>query len=135
MLTLVAPPDAGAFSVNLREVFASVGARGKESRKLDAGEGAATDVILEGPDVASVREALRAPMAGQQLDWCLQPLEGRRKRLLVADMDSTIINVECLDEIADFAGLKAEISAITDSTSSADSFRESPTSWYTASVS
>ena len=114
MLTLVAPPDAGAFSVNLREVFASVGARGKESRKLDAGEGAATDVILEGPDVASVREALRAPMAGQQLDWCLQPLEGRRKRLLVADMDSTIINVECLDEIADFAGLKAEISAITE---------------------
>jgi len=114
VLTLVAPPDAGAFSVNLREVFASVGARGKESRKLDAGEGAATDVILEGPDVASVREALRAPMAGQQLDWCLQPLEGRRKRLLVADMDSTIINVECLDEIADFAGLKAEISAITE---------------------
>ena len=114
MLTLVAPPDAGAFSVNLREVFASVGARGKESRKLDAGEGAATDVILEGPDVASVREALRAPMAGQQLDWCLQPLEGRKKRLLVADMDSTIINVECLDEIADFAGLKAEISAITE---------------------
>jgi len=112
VLTLVAPPDAGAFSVNLREVFASVGARGKESRKLDAGEGAATDVILEGPDVASVREALRAPMAGQQLDWCLQPLEGRKKRLLVADMDSTIINVECLDEIADFAGLKAEISAI-----------------------
>jgi len=95
-------------------VFASVGARGKESRKLDAGEGAATDVILEGPDVASVREALRAPMAGQQLDWCLQPLEGRKKRLLVADMDSTIINVECLDEIADFAGLKAEISAITE---------------------
>jgi len=114
VLTLVAPPDAGAFSVNLREVFASVGARGKESRKLDAGEGAATDVILEGPDVASVREALRAPMAGQQLDWCLQPLEGRKKRLLVADMDSTIINVECLDEIADFAGLKAEISAITE---------------------
>jgi phosphoserine phosphatase len=48
------------------------------------------------------------------LDWCLQPTAGRRKRLLVADMDSTIINVECLDELADFAGLKAEISAITE---------------------
>ena len=47
VLTLVAPPNAGAFSVNLREVFASVGARGKESRKLDAGDAAATDVILE----------------------------------------------------------------------------------------
>jgi phosphoserine phosphatase len=114
VLTLVAPPNAGAFSVNLREVFASVGARGKESRKLDAGEGAATDVILEADDLAAVRAALEAPMAGQQLDWCLQPLEGRKKRLLIADMDSTIINVECLDELADFAGLKAEISAITE---------------------
>jgi len=114
VLTLVAPPNAGAFTLNLREVFASVGARGKESRKLDAGDGAATDVILEAQDAASVRAALLAPMADQPLDWCLQPLEGRRKRLLVADMDSTIINVECLDEIADFAGLKAEISAITE---------------------
>ena len=114
MLTLVAPPDAGAFSVNLREVFASVGARGKESRKLDAGDAAATDVILEADDLLTVRAALRGPMADQHLDWCLQPLEGRRKRLLVADMDSTIINVECLDELADFAGLKAEISAITE---------------------
>ena len=114
VLTLVAPPDAGAFSVNLRELFASVGARGKESRKLDAGDGAATDVIVEADDLAALRAALRGPMADQQLDWCVQPLEGRRKRLLVADMDSTIINVECLDELADFAGLKAEISAITE---------------------
>ena len=95
-------------------MFASVGARGKESRKLDAGDGAATDVILEADDLAAVRAALAEPMAGQQLDWCLQPLEGRKKRLLIADMDSTIINVECLDELADFAGLKVEISAITE---------------------
>jgi phosphoserine phosphatase len=114
VLTLVAPPNAGAFSLNLREVFASVGAKGTSSRKLDAGEGAATDVFLEGPDVASVRAALQAPMADQKLDWCLQSVAHRRKRLLVADMDSTIINVECLDELADFAGLKAEISAITE---------------------
>ena len=114
MLTLVAPPNAGAFSVNLREVFASVGARGKESRKLDAGEGAATDVILEADDLAAVRAALEAPLADQKLDWCLQPLEGRKKRLLIADMDSTIINVECIDELADFAGAKAQVSAITE---------------------
>jgi phosphoserine phosphatase len=71
-------------------------------------------VILEAEDLAAVRAALAMPMADQKLDWCVQPLEGRRKRLLVADMDSTIINVECLDELADFAGLKAEISAITE---------------------
>jgi len=95
-------------------VFESAGAKGTSSRKLDAGEAAATDVFLEGPDVASVRAALQAPMADQKLDWCLQPVAHRKKKLLVADMDSTIINVECLDELADFAGLKAQISAITE---------------------
>ena len=110
----MAPPDAGALSVNLREVFASAGARGKESRKIEAGEMAVTDVILEADDLSALRAALAAPMADQELDWCLQPTAGRKKRLLIADMDSTIINVECLDELADFAGLKAEISAITE---------------------
>ena len=42
------------------------------------------------------------------------PAAGRRKRLLIADMDSTIIGVECIDELADFAGLKAEVAAITE---------------------
>ena len=47
-------------------------------------------------------------------DWAITSVGNRRKRLLISDMDSTIINVECLDELADFAGLKAEISAITE---------------------
>ncbi len=47
------------------------------------------------------------------VDWALVPTANRRKRLLVADMDSTIIGCECLDELADYAGLKAEIAAIT----------------------
>ena len=42
------------------------------------------------------------------------PAAGRRKRLLIADMDSTIIGVECIDELADFAGLKPEVAAITE---------------------
>src|SRR4051794_23456679 len=83
VLTLVAPPNAGGLSVNLREVFASVGARGKQSHKLEAGDGAATDVIVEADDLPALRAALQAPLADQPLDWCLQPLEGRRKRLLV----------------------------------------------------
>ena len=101
-------------SLNLREVLAAAGARGKEARQVEAGEMAVTDLILEGDDPAAIRAALSQALAGQTLDWCLQPAEGRKKRLLVADMDSTIINVECLDELADFAGLKAEISAITE---------------------
>ena len=49
-----------------------------------------------------------------KLDINLVHTERRRKKLLVADMDSTIINVECLDELADMAGLKPQIAAITE---------------------
>jgi phosphoserine phosphatase len=48
------------------------------------------------------------------LDINLVATDRRRKKLLVADMDSTIINVECLDELADMAGLKPQIAAITE---------------------
>jgi phosphoserine phosphatase len=48
------------------------------------------------------------------VDVFVQPEEPRFKRLLVADMDSTIVGQECLDELADFAGLKREIAEITE---------------------
>ena len=115
VLTFVSPPNAGAFKISLGEAFASVGAKGKESRVLSAAnQDMAVDVILEAEDLAAVKAAVQPVVGDQRLDWCLQPLEGRKKRLLIADMDSTIINVECLDELADFAGLKAQISAITE---------------------
>jgi phosphoserine phosphatase len=59
-------------------------------------------------------EYLGEVAAREQADWALTPVENRRKRLLISDMDSTIIGQECLDELADFAGLKAEVSAITE---------------------
>lgn len=68
--------------------------------------------MIAAPADAAARVA--DALAQAPVDSCLQPAAGRRKRLLIADMDSTIINVECLDELADFAGLKAEISAITE---------------------
>ena len=49
-----------------------------------------------------------------EVDVIVQPDGPRAKRLLVADMDSTIIGQECIDELADFAGLKDEIAAITE---------------------
>ena len=48
------------------------------------------------------------------LDVNVVPAEGRKKSLLLADMDSTIIPVECIDELADFAGVKDQVSAITE---------------------
>ncbi|RMF38684.1 MAG: phosphoserine phosphatase SerB [Alphaproteobacteria bacterium] len=61
-------------------------------------------------DLAAARKAL----AGLPVDANLVPAEGRRKKLLIADMDSTIIGVECIDELADFAGMRAAVSAITE---------------------
>ena len=69
--------------------------------------------IYESVD-GELRQEAAAAVAEMPVDWALVPVEGRRKKLLVADMDSTIINVECLDELADFAGIKAEIAAITE---------------------
>lgn len=54
------------------------------------------------------------PLAGPGIDANVVPAEGRRKRLLIADMDSTIIGVECIDELADFAGVKPQVAAITE---------------------
>jgi phosphoserine phosphatase len=62
-----------------------------------------------------LRARLDAALAGLPVDHALVPTgPDRRKRLLVADMDSTIIGCECLDELADFAGVKAQVSAITE---------------------
>ena len=74
----------------------------------------AADLKVESAFPAIVREHAEAALAGRRVDVCVQPVEGRRKRLLIADMDSTIINVECLDELADFAGVKAQVAAITE---------------------
>jgi phosphoserine phosphatase len=77
------------------------------------GEGAA-DIFTEGDDPAALRAFAVQALERQPADVCVQPADGRRKRLLVADMDSTIIGCECLDELAEFAGVKATVAAITE---------------------
>ncbi|MGL6208835.1 MAG: phosphoserine phosphatase SerB [Paracoccaceae bacterium] len=52
-------------------------------------------------------------LQGVQVDLVVQPREGRRKRVLLADMDSTMIGQECIDELADEAGVGAHVAAIT----------------------
>lgn len=52
-------------------------------------------------------------LQGLQVDMAVQPAEGRRKRLLIADMDSTMIRQECIDELADEAGVGAHVAGIT----------------------
>jgi phosphoserine phosphatase len=88
-------------------------------RVRDAVGGGVVDMLAPGeaadigppalPDMATVRAALD----GAAVDAIATPADGRRKGLLVADMDSTIVTGETLDELADFAGLKERIAAIT----------------------
>lgn len=65
-------------------------------------------------DVETLKARIAALIGDQPVDFAVQALANRRKRLLIADMDSTIINVECLDELADFAGVKDKVSEITE---------------------
>ena len=72
--------------------------------------GVACDVpVPDGADLAAIRRAID----GAPVDANLIPTAARRKRLLIADMDSTVVTTETLDEIAAFAGLKEVIAAIT----------------------
>ncbi len=77
---------------------------------LDVGD--AADLVFEG-SLVSARAEL-ALMDHGALDTIVQPLGDRTKKLIIADMDSTMITVECIDELADYAGLKPEIAAITE---------------------
>jgi phosphoserine phosphatase len=105
VLTLVGPDPEAALPA-----LAGAGLDVKAETRLGS---QALDLMLD-DDLAAIRQAIGPALEGLEIDACVQPAEDRRKRLLVADMDSTIINVECLDELADFAGRKAEISAITE---------------------
>lgn len=57
---------------------------------------------------------LHEVLADCGFDYATQPSHNRRKHLLISDMDSTLIHQECIDELADFAGLKEHVSAITE---------------------
>ncbi|MBC7781970.1 MAG: phosphoserine phosphatase SerB [Proteobacteria bacterium] len=64
---------------------------------------------------ASAHDDIATLCAAARLDWAWVPTERRidRLKLVAFDMDSTLITIECIDELADFAGRKAEVSAVT----------------------
>ena len=77
-------------------------------------EGIACDIALpDGADLGEADAAIRAALGGAPIDVVVQPRAARRKRLLIADMDSTMIDQECIDELADVVGVKPHVAAIT----------------------
>jgi phosphoserine phosphatase len=65
------------------------------------------------PEVPGNRWEVWADLQNQGVDLVVQPTEGRRKKMLLADMDSTMIQQECIDELAEVAGVGAHVRAIT----------------------
>lgn len=110
--TLIAHPQGAALTNALADrAVAAVGA----SALYWLADGVAADVPLpDGPSAAEMDGAIRAALAGHPIDIAIQPAEGRRKRLLIADMDSTMIEQECIDELADEAGHGAAVAAVTE---------------------
>lgn len=77
--------------------------------------GWAADIVFSAADPQSARTQIHAALSAvDPIDVIVQPHATRQKRLLVADMDSTMITIECIDELADFIGRKQEVSAVTE---------------------
>ncbi|QQM28915.1 phosphoserine phosphatase SerB [Martelella lutilitoris] len=77
-------------------------------------QGVAVDLHLEHHvSRQAVEEAIREALAGLPIDLVIQPHIGRRKKALLADMDSTMIGQECIDELAAEVGLKDKVAGIT----------------------
>ena len=113
ILTLVAP--AGDLDTpTLARVRAALAALGADAGTPDwLAEAEAADIPFAGLAPEQAIAAARAALGEAPVDAIATPAEGRRKRLLLADMDSTIVTTETLDEMAAFAGLKDQIAEIT----------------------
>jgi len=116
ILTLVSNPAEPAvtpqLAVKVRDALTMEGGRAAAADWL--APQIACDIAVEGLTLIEAEARARAAVGDAPVDLFAQEAEGRRKKLLIADMDSTMITVECLDELADFAGKKAEIAAITE---------------------
>ncbi|MDW8368940.1 MAG: phosphoserine phosphatase SerB [Geminicoccaceae bacterium] len=107
LIVLGDPAGAPLDPVLVRELETALGGR---IRWLAEAEAVEIESQLPAATIAARAATL---LEGEPVDRAVLPTAGREKRLLLADMDSTMITVECLDELADYVGCKAEVAAIT----------------------
>ncbi|MEH6727228.1 MAG: phosphoserine phosphatase SerB [Hyphomicrobiales bacterium] len=106
VLTLIAAPDFAdfpGFVTTLQQRLASM------EKPVWLHPGQAVDLELSQSDHQAAEDFLQ----GQTLDYAFQASEARRRKILIADMDSTMIGQECIDELAAEVGLKDKVAAIT----------------------
>lgn len=110
--TLVSTPTAPAVDQDLLQRATDVLGAAEAPSVLSPG--VAADIRFSGPDARAAEKELRDVIGQDRVDVFVQPDGDRRKRLLIADMDSTMIRQECIDELAAELGLKDRISDITE---------------------
>ena len=108
--TLIANPQDRALTPDLAE--AACNAVGSRNLYWLA-DGVACDIPLP-ESVENAENLLRNALGNAPIDVAVQPTSGRRKDLLIADMDSTMIEQECIDELAAEVGRKAEVATVTE---------------------
>lgn len=108
VLCLIANPSEPALSRSLVEAVQ----REVHGEINWLAQGIACEIIK--PQAARPEDTAREMVASLPVDVALVPLANRRKALLVADMDSTMIDQECIDELADALGIKPQVAEITD---------------------
>ncbi|MDY6961711.1 MAG: phosphoserine phosphatase SerB [Pseudomonadota bacterium] len=109
--TLIAHPSNPVLASSVGEAAA---AAVEASGLYWLADGIACDIVLrDGADLTAAEVALRAATLGLPVDLVIQDADTRRKKFLIADMDSTMIGQECIDELADVVGLKDKVSSIT----------------------
>lgn len=111
MATLIANPARPVLTTSLGiKASAAINATGL----YWLADGVACDLtIREGADLAAVRAELANAIDGEPVDIVVQEQDARRKKVLIADMDSTVIQQECIDELAQEAGVYDQVAAIT----------------------
>jgi len=113
--TIVCDPAAPALTGELIARASSILTDPAPPQWLDPG--IAADIVFEPRESESANttaKLLRAALEDTAADIFVQPLKGRRKKLLLADMDSTMIGQECIDELAGEIGKRGEVAAITE---------------------
>jgi phosphoserine phosphatase len=115
VLTLIADPATAKLTPETAlAAWRALRAAGEKAGDIDwLAPGIACDIALDAPPEPGLREIATMALAGRPVDAVLQPAEGRRKKLLVADMESTIIVNEMVDELAALVGIGAQVADIT----------------------
>ncbi len=114
VVTLVVKPSHCLFQTVRAEAVSFLGAQYGALREDILAPSSAVDIIFSCYDQTGLAASLARHMANLPVDIAVQPVQNRRKKLLLADMDSTMITIECVDELADYAGVKAQVAAITE---------------------